>query len=158
MSHIARELPFETSFKILDVKEFLADGYKVLIDLFGSYDRSPSIDEKQKIVADIFRILIASMKIEESFLYPAIKKLLKEKAAISGAIMNHTSLKYLMVEIDGIDADSEIYDIKIRVLGEHALSHFKETQIKILSQVTECETIDLWALGSKSKVGIEALA
>ncbi len=106
------------------------------------------------------------MKIEAEFLYPAIKKVLKEKGMISAAIMNHTVLKYLMSEIESIDADSDVYDIKIRVLGEHVMRHFKETESRILSQVTECERIDLWALSAQVpsrrkdslKISAEALA
>ena len=166
MNNIARAVPFETSFKILDVTEFLIDGYKALIDLFSNYERAPSIVEKQNVVAEISRILTSTLKIEAEFLYPAIKKILKEKGMISAAIMNHTILKYLLSEIEGIDADSDIYDVKIRVLGENVARHFKETQNRILSQITVCEKIDLWALGTQAVtrkqellgINIEALA
>ncbi len=166
MNNIAREAPFETSFKVLDVKNFLTDGYTALIDLFDDYERALTIIEKQKAVAEVARILNATMKIEAEFLYPAIKKVLKEKGMISAAIMNHTVLKYLMSEIESIDADSDVYDIKIRVLGEHVMRHFKETESRILSQVTECERIDLWALSAQVpsrrkgslKISAEALA
>jgi hypothetical protein len=149
MSSIARGLPAEASFKIVDVTEFLIDGYKAINDLFGDYERARSLDEKQNVVAEVSRILTSAMKIEAEFLYPTIKKVLKEKGMISAAIMNHTVLKYLMSEIETIDLDSDIYDIKFRVLGEHVMNHFKETESRILSQVTECEKIDLWALGAQ---------
>src|SRR4051812_11422485 len=99
MSSIARGVPNETSFKILDVTEFLIEGYKALTDLFNDYEGALSIDQKQHIVTEISRILTSTMKIEADFLYPTIKKLLKEKGMISAAIMNHTVLKYLMAEI-----------------------------------------------------------
>lgn len=149
MSNIVREVPFETSFKILDVTDFLVDGYKALIELFSDFESASSIIEKQKVVTEISRILTSAMKIEAEFLYPAIKKVLKEKGMVSAALMNHTTLKYLMSEIETIDADSDIYDIKIRVLGEHVSRHFKEAQSKILSKVTAYEKIDLWALGTQ---------
>src|SRR4051812_13770994 len=139
MSNITRAVPFETSFKILDVTEFLIDGYKTLIDLFNDYELAQSIADKQNVVSEISRILTSAMKIEAEFLYPAIKKVLKEKGMISAAIMNQTVLKYLMSEIEELDADSDIYDVKIRVLGENVTRHFKETQNRILSQVTACE-------------------
>jgi len=149
MNSIARAVPFETSFKILDVTEFLIDGYKTLIDLFSDYELAQSIADKKNVVSEISRILTSAMKIEAEFLYPAIKKVLKEKGMISAAIMNQTVLKYLMSEIEELDADSDIYDVKIRVLGENVTRHFKETQNRILSQVTACEKIDLWALGAQ---------
>lgn len=166
MNSVVREAPFETSFKILDVTDFLTDGYKALVDLFSDYERALGTIEKQKVVVEVSRILTATMKIEADFLYPAIKKLLKEKGMISAAVMNHTVLKYLMSEIESLDADSDIYDIKIRVLGEHVTRHFKETERRILSQVTECERIDLWALSAQVpsrrkeslKISAEALA
>lgn len=166
MSNITRAVPFETSFKILDVTEFLIDGYKTLIDLFSDYELATSIVEKQNVISEISRILTSAMKIEAEFLYPAIKKVLKEKGMISAAIMNQTVLKYLMSEIEGLDADSDIYDVKVRVLGENVTRHFKETQNRILSQVTACEKIDLWALGAQAvtrkqeqlNLSVEALA
>lgn len=161
-----KEFPFEASFKVLDVTEFLIDGYKALVELFGGYERASSLIEKQNVVSEISRILTATMKIEAEFLYPAIKKVLKENGIISAAIMNHTVLKYLMSEIESIDADSDIYDVKIRVLGENVMRHFKETHNRILSQITVCEKIDLWALGAQVAsrkhesldISIEALA
>ena len=78
-----------------------------------------------------------------------MKIALKEKGVVSSATMNHAILKYLIIEIESIDADSDIYDIKIRVLGEHVKQHIKEKQSKLFPKAHASGKIDLWMLGAK---------
>ncbi len=71
--------------------------------------------------------------------------------------MNHTVLKYLISEIESIDVDSDIYDIKIRVLCENAKQHIKENQSKIFSKAKASGKIDLWRVGAQLALRKEEL-
>lgn len=149
MTNIAREMLFETSSQVLDATAFLSIGYKELINVFDEYERAKSIPEKQQMVEQISSTLMINMQIEEEIFHPAVKLVLKEKGVISAVIMNHSILKYLVSEIKSIDADSDIYDVKVRVLGEHVKQYFREKESRLFPKAHASGKIDLWALGAE---------
>ena len=71
--------------------------------------------------------------------------------------MSHARLKYLIAEIEHIDADSEIYDVKIKVLGEHLKEYVKEKQTKLFPKANASGKIDLWRLGAQLALRKEEL-
>lgn len=149
MRNIAKEIVFETSSQVLDAIAILSAAHKELIHLFDEYERAQSITDKRKIVEKISTILIINMQIEEEIVHPAVKMVLKEKGVISAITMNHSILKYLVSEIKSIDADSDIYDVKVRVLGEHVRQYFKEKENRLFPKAHASRIVDLWALGTQ---------
>ena len=157
MSRIAREIQFETSNQIPDATSVLGESQKALIDLFGRYDRSRSIVEKAAITQEICTALRTEIQIEEDIFYPAVKKVLKETGTISAAIMANSILKYLIAEIEDLDADSSVYDIKVRVLSEHVKENIIEKQTKLFPKVNASGSLDVWGLGAQLKARKEKL-
>ena len=149
MTYIAREILFEASSKVLDATTFLSYGDQEVMNLFAKYERAHSIIEKQAVVENICRALMINMQIEEEIFHPMLRVILKEKGIVSAVTMNYARLKYLISEIENIDADSDIYDIKIRVLGEHVKEHVKEKQSKLFAKAHASGKIDLWRLGTQ---------
>lgn len=149
MPNIAREMLYDPSCQVLDASSFLNAEYQVLSTLFGSYERTHDPIAKQQTAERICRLLTINMQMEEDVFYPTVKRTFKEKGMVSAAIMNHTVLKYLIAEIAGLDCDSPIYDIKIRVLSENVKHCNKEKQSKIFSKVNTSGKIDVWKLGEQ---------
>jgi hypothetical protein len=149
MTNIARENLFDLSLPIYKATDFLSLRYQEVTDLFGNYERATSMVEKQTVASKICTALIINAHIEEDVFYPEVKKLLKEKGLISAAIMEHSILKYLVAEIQNLDADSAIYDIKIKVLNEHVKYQIKEKQNKLFPKVNASGKVDLWRLGAQ---------
>ena len=157
MTNIAREILFETSPQLLDAAAFLSSADQEVINLFSKYERAQSMVEKQKLVEKICKALTINMQIEEEILYPAIQVALKEKGMVSAAKMNRAILKYLISEIKSIDANSDTYDIKIKVLSEQAKHTVKERQGKLFPKVKATGKIDLWKLGTQLALRKEEL-
>lgn len=147
MTNIARETLFEAASRILDATAVLNAAYKEVTSLFNVYDLVHSVVDKEKIVEKICATLLVNMQIEEEIFYPAVKKALKEKAIYSAAIMNHTVLKYLISELKNLDADSSVYDIKVKVLRDHVKQDIWEKQSRIFPKINASGKLDLWDLG-----------
>ena len=149
MTHIAKETIFNSVQSIFSATDFLNQHYQYISDLFSDYEHINSIAEKKKISKMICESLLANMWSEEVIFFPEIKKSLKEKGPLSAIIMVHSILKYLIAEIESLDADSVIYDIKIKVLGDHVRQLIKDKQSKLFAKVIASGKIDLWRLGAE---------
>ena len=149
MTSLAREVAFKSPLTNLDATELLNLDYQYLNDLFGAYEHIGSTAEKKKLSKVLCDALLASARSEEEIFFPEIKKCLKEKGLVSAIIMEHSILKYLVAEIENLDADSVIYDIKIKVLGEHLKQLVREKQSKLFPKVIASGKVDLWRLGAE---------
>lgn len=156
MTNIAREILFETSSEVVDAATFLSLAYRELMQLFGDYESAQAVVEKQKVAEKIFQTLTVNMQLEEEIFYPAIKRAFKESGLLSLAAMSHSLLRYLLAEINSLDADSAVYNIKVRVLGDHAKHYVKEMQTK-LARINPSQKIDMWRLGGQLAQRREAL-
>lgn len=146
MTNIVREIRFETSSRVLDAISFLTLVQRDILDLFNQYGKSAG--QRKLIAKKICNTLMISMQIEEEIFYPAVKKVVKESGSVSAAIMAHSILKYLISEIEELDEDSTVFDIKINVLGEHVKEHFMAEQLKLFPRIIASKKLDLWILGS----------
>jgi len=146
MTNIVRKIQFETSTQVLDAISFLSAMQGKILELFNQYGKSA---DKKAITTKICKALTTNMQIEEEIFYPAIKKAVKENGIISAAIMEHSILKYLIAEIEDLDEDSSVYDIKVSVLGEQVKAHFMTDQTKLFPKVSASKKTDLWAVGAQ---------
>ena len=156
MTTITASTTFEVPSHIIDAPTFLSGGYQELFNLFEMYKHSKSIVEKQKISEKICTTLMINMQLEEEIFHPVMQIALKEKGMISSAAMNHNILRYLVSEIESMDVDSDIYDIKISILAEHVKEYIKEKQSKLFPKVASTK-IDLWGLGAQLALRKEEL-
>lgn len=157
MTNSAREISLEAVSNDLEATNFLSSCDHEVVNLFARYERIRSIAEKQAVAEKICTTLMINMQIEEEIFHPMLKIALKEKGIVSAATMNYARLKYLISEIENIDTDSEIYDIKIRVLGEHVKQNVKEKQSKLFPKAHASGKIDLWRLGAQLALRKEEL-
>ncbi|MES2823753.1 MAG: hemerythrin domain-containing protein [Pseudomonadota bacterium] len=155
MTNVAREMGFAPS--MLDATTLLSSCDQEIVNLFAKYERVQSLIEKQNLVEMICKTSMINMQIEEEIFHPVLKVALKEKGIVSSVTMSHARLKYLISEIENIHADSEIYDIKIRVLGEHVKEYVKEKQTRLFPKANTSGKIDLWRLGEQLALRKEEL-
>jgi len=146
MPHNVKEAMFNSSLPFFSAIDFLNLRYQNITHLFSSYERAFSVTEKKKTSELICETLLASVQSEEVTLFPEIKKSLKDKGALSAIIMEHSILKYLVAEIESLDVDSVIYDIKVKVLGERVKQLVKEKQHNFFPKVIAAGKIDFWRL------------
>ncbi|HET6220988.1 MAG TPA: hemerythrin domain-containing protein, partial [Dongiaceae bacterium] len=66
------------------------------------------------------------------------------------ATVEHASAKDLIAQLEEADAEDELYDAKVKVLGEYVKHHVKEEQNELFPEVRGSE-LDLTALGEQLK-------
>jgi hypothetical protein len=64
--------------------------------------------------------------IEEQIFYPAAREAIDHDALLNEAEVEHASAKDLIAQISDMDADEELFDAKVIVLGEYIDHHVEE--------------------------------
>ena len=71
-----------------------------------------------------------------------------ESDLLDEAEVEHASAKDLIAQIESMSADDELYDAKVKVLGEYVEHHVQEEEGELFPQCREAE-MDLAALGEE---------
>ena len=87
-------------------------------------------------------------QIEEEIFYPAAREAIEKSELIDEAIVEHGSAKQLIAEIEEMDTGDELYDAKVKVLGEQVRHHVEEEEDELFPGIESSE-LDLEALGKK---------
>lgn len=114
---------------------------------------------KKKIADKICQNLVMHTMIEEEIFYPAVRESSKEaEEMIEEAIVEHASAKDLIAQIQEMEPDEELYDAKVKVLGEMIEHHVEEEEKEMFPKVRKMG-LDLAALGQEMAVrGDEIMA
>ena len=114
---------------------------------------------KKKIADKICQNLVMHTMIEEEIFYPAVRGRSKEaEEMVEEAIVDHASAKDLIAQIQEMDPDEELYDAKVKVLGEMIEHHVEEEEKEMFPKVRKMD-LDLATLGQEMKArGDEIMA
>ena len=137
-----------TSTKPLDATALLRADHKKVSDLFALFETLRSAKRKKEIVGQICLELTVHTKIEEEIFYPAVKAALKDREMVPEATVEHASVKDLIAQVEGIEPDGEMYDARVRVMGEFVKHHVKEEQNEMFPKAKQTK-LDLVALGEQ---------
>jgi len=107
-------------------------------------------------------MLTAHATIEEEIFYPAARDAGVEGDLLDEAEVEHASAKDLIAQIRSMSPDDDLYDAKVRVLGEYIDHHVDEEEGEIFPRCREAK-MDLAGLGEsiaerKSELLVESLA
>ncbi|HAX18885.1 MAG TPA: hemerythrin [Hydrogenophaga sp.] len=130
-----------------DAIAMLKADHAAVSEMFAEYEKSRSIPKKKALVAEICTALSVHAQIEEEIFYPAVKAALKDKLLVPEATVEHTSVKDLIAQIEGLEPDGEMYDAKVKVLSEYVKHHVKEEQNEMFPKAksTSLDMVDLGA-------------
>jgi hemerythrin-like domain-containing protein len=104
---------------------------------------------KQKLVEKICKSLIAHTQIEEEIFYPAVREDVKDSDdMVDEAVVEHQAAKDLIQQLQEMDPDEDLYDAKVKVLGEEIEHHVKEEEEEMFKEARK-SGIDLLALGQE---------
>jgi len=140
------EKPKTTAAKPKEAIALLRADHKLVNDLFEEYEKTRSTSKKKSLVAQICSELTVHAQIEEEIFYPAVKQALKDKELIPEATVEHSTLKDLIAQVEGIEPDGEMYDAKIKVMSEYVKHHVKEEQNEIFPKAKDTK-LDMVKLG-----------
>ena len=103
------------------------------------------------MVRDICRALKVHTQIEEEIFYPAARGgIPKAGDLLDEANVEHASAKDLIRQLEEARPDDELYDAKVKVLGEYVKHHVKEEQNEIFPMVKKSR-LDTRELGEELK-------
>ena len=106
--------------------------------LFKEYDKLADAEadgeERQALATQICTMLTAHATIEEEIFYPAARKADVESDLLDEAEVEHASVKDLIAQIQSMSPDDELYDAKIKVLGEYVRHHVEEEEGEMFPQ------------------------
>jgi len=136
-----------------DAIALLVADHREVSDMFKQFeelsDRAKA--SKQKLVQKICNALIAHTQIEEEIFYPAIREQKQIKDAddmVDEAVVEHQAAKNLIQQLQEMDPDEDLYDAKVKVLGEEIEHHVKEEEEEMFKEAKK-SGLDLLALGQE---------
>jgi hemerythrin-like domain-containing protein len=104
---------------------------------------------KQKLVEKICNSLIAHAQIEEEIFYPAVREEVKDADdMVDEALVEHQAAKDLIKQLQEMNPDEDLYDAKVKVLGEEIEHHVKEEEEEMFKQAKK-SGLDMKALGQE---------
>lgn len=114
---------------------------------------------KAKLVAQICQALTIHTQIEEEIFYPAMRAAGKDKEEdmVDEAVVEHASAKDLIAQLEGMDPEDDLYDAKVKVLGELIDHHVEEEEEEMFPDARKLG-LDLAALGAEMAQRKDALA
>jgi hemerythrin superfamily protein len=116
--------------------------FKEYEELTGSRARSAA-QRKLDLAHQICQELTVHAQIEEEIFYPALRDVLKEADLLNEATVEHQSVKDLVAQIQGMAEADEMFDAKVKVLGEYVDHHVKEEKGEIFPKARAARKLDL---------------
>lgn len=136
------------SAKPQDAIALLKADHKLVLDLFEQFENARSPQRKKTLVTRICKELTIHTQVEEEVFYPAFKQALKDKELVPEANVEHQSVKDLIAQVEGVEPDGEMYDARVKVMGEFVRHHVKEEHTEMFPKAKKGK-LDLLALGEQ---------
>ena len=131
-----------------DAIALLRADHKLVKELFDKFEKARGDDRKEAIAEQICKELTVHAKIEEEIFYPAARGALRQEDLVDEATVEHQSAKDLIAQIEGGSPDDELWEAKVKVLGEYIDHHVKEEQNEMFAQIKRTK-LDLAELGEQ---------
>jgi hemerythrin superfamily protein len=134
--------------------DLLKQDHQEVKALFKDYDKlaedeAPG-EERQALAAQICAMLTAHTTIEEEIFYPAAREALEDEGQdlLDEASVEHASAKELIGQIMTMGPDDDLFDAKVKVLGEYVDHHVQEEEKEMFPQCRKAK-MDLDELGAQ---------
>ena len=105
----------------------LKKDHRQVTDWFDEYEQLDADDEKLSMFKQISVALKVHTMIEEEIFYPEQRGEVEDDL-LDEAFVEHDSAKKMIAEIEAMKPTDEMYDAKVKVLGEYVKHHIKEEE------------------------------
>ena len=119
--------------------------FKEYEELTGSRARSAA-QKKMDLAHQICHELTVHAQIEEEIFYPALRAVMKDTDLLAEAEVEHASVKDLIAQIQEMQEADEMFDARVKVLGEYVDHHVKEEKNEIFPKARSARKLDLIAM------------
>jgi hemerythrin superfamily protein len=143
-----------------DAISMLTADHKEVAAMFEQYeglgDRAKA--SKKKLADQICTALTLHATVEEEIFYPALRAKSKEAAdLLDEALVEHAGAKDLIAQLQESDPEDDLYDAKVKVLGEQIEHHVKEEEGEMFP-IAKKAGLDMVALGNEMAMRKDELA
>jgi hemerythrin superfamily protein len=128
--------------------ELLEQDHREVEDFFDEYENLDDDEAKADLSAKICLALTVHTQLEEEIFYPASRQATKDDDLLDEATVEHAGAKDLISQIESMDVGDDLYDAKVKVLGEQVKHHVKEEEEELFPEV-EAARVDIAELGKK---------
>jgi len=115
-----------------DATALLARDHAEVKKLFKQYDKLAEAEadgeERQALAEQICAMLTVHATVEEEIFYPAARAAEVDSDLLDEAEVEHASAKDLIAQLQEMGPDDELYDAKVKVLGEYIDHHVQEEE------------------------------
>ena len=142
-----------------DAIAILSADHRKVEALFEQYEvlkESGDPDEKAALAARICLELTVHAKVEEEIFYPAAREAIEDEDLMDEAEVEHASAKDLIAQLSESDPEDDLFDAKVKVLGEYIEHHVKEEEGEMFAKAKKAK-LDIAALGVEIEARKDAL-
>jgi hemerythrin superfamily protein len=135
-----------------DATMLLTRDHREVSRLFKQYeklaDAEAEASDRQALAEQICMLLTAHATIEEEIFYPAARQAEIESDLLDEAAVEHASAKDLIAQIRAMTPDEDLYDAKVKVLGEYINHHVQEEENEMFPKCRKAD-MDLAGLSQQ---------
>jgi hemerythrin-like domain-containing protein len=128
--------------------ELLEQDHREVETFFEEYEKLEDEAQKEALALKICLALQVHTQIEEEIFYPEARKAIATAELIDEAIVEHSSAKQLIGELEAMEIGDGLRDAKVKVLGEQISHHVEEEEGELFPEV-EKSKMDLKTLGRR---------
>jgi hemerythrin superfamily protein len=128
--------------------ELLEQDHREVEDYFDEYEALEDDGEKGELATKICLALTVHTQIEEEIFYPAARKATKDDDLLDEAAVEHAGAKELISQIESMEPGDDLFDAKVKVLGDQIKHHVKEEEEELFPEIEKAKA-DIEALGKK---------
>jgi hemerythrin superfamily protein len=146
-----------------DACDLLDADHKAVKKMFKEYEELTeskargATQKKKELAQQICHELTVHAQIEEEIFYPAVREAIKEKDLIAEAAVEHQVAKELIAQIQGLGEPDDMFDAKVKVLGEYIEHHIKEERNEVFVKARAARKLDLVAMRDELEARKEEL-
>jgi hypothetical protein len=126
----------------MDAFTLLKNDHKKVGALFGEIEPTTerAVKTREEVFGELKEELDVHAHIEETILYPALKKEAETREITFEGLEEHHVIKMLLAELAGMAVDSEEWTAKAKVLQENVEHHVEEEETKMFKLAREVLT------------------
>src|SRR5881392_2468787 len=120
-----------------DACDLLDTDHKKVAKMFKEYEELTSsrarsaAQKKMDLARQICHELTVHAQVEEEIFYPAVRAAIKDTDLLDQAAVEHQSARELIAQLEAASEADDMYDAKVKVLGEYVNHHIKEERGEI---------------------------
>ena len=156
-------MPATTSRSQPDACTLLDADHRKVKKMFKDYEElaqsraKGALQKKRELAHEICLELTVHAQIEEEIFYPAVRAAIKDTDLLDEAEVEHGSAKELIAQIQDATEVDDMFDAKVKVLGEYIDHHVKEERNELFPKARAAKKLDLVAMRDELEARKEEL-